>query len=83
MPKKIHTRVKRKKGQKGTHLRKRYLFTSRSAKKGAKTFNTEEQAHAWAIAHRMKKDDYTLVRVKNFVKFQIQPKTVRVSKLQL
>lgn len=82
MPKKIHTRVKRKKGQRGTHLRKTYLFTNKPAKKGARTFTTQEAAYAWASAKGMKKEDYTLVRMKHNKRFLIQQKSVKVSKLQ-
>ena len=83
MPKKIHTRQKRHKGQRGTHIRKEYLFHNRPAKKGDRTFNTEEQAHAWAKTNGLKQEEYSLIKVKNFKKFQIQRKNVRVSKVQL
>jgi len=66
---KLHTRQKRK----------LYLATSKSRKHlnkkrkpRPKTFKTEAAAHKWAETHKLKKDKYTLIKVKKGKKFQVK-----------
>lgn len=61
MGKKIHTR------------QKRYMSKEkgRNRKKRPKTFKTEESAHAWALKHGLKPEQYYLKKVKRNKKFQI------------
>ena len=59
---KIHTRMKRKKGV-SSGLRHRYAFSKIKAKKGPKTFKSEEAAKTYADKHGFK--DYKLVNLKS------------------
>ncbi len=70
MPK-ISSKVKRA-HKLSTHLNHYYYFHQGIArKKGPRTFKTEEAARAWAEKHGIKKEEYTLKRVKRKRKFQI------------
>lgn len=69
--KKIYTRAKRKL-ELSTHLRHYNFFhPGIKRKKRPKTFKTEESAHAWALNHGLKPEEYYLKLVKKGKKFQI------------
>ena len=67
--KKLHTRQKRKldltSSKTGKELNKK-------RKKRPKSFRTENAAHAWAEKHKLRKDKYTLIKVKKGKKFQVR-----------
>ena len=66
--KKIHTRVKRKKGY-GTHLSHRAKILGKRRKSRPKIFKTEEAVKKYAEMQDIKK--YELKKVKKGKKFQI------------
>ena len=68
--KKIHTSIKRK-YRLSTHINQYRFFHPLQKKPRPKTFKTEESAHIWASKHNLKKDQYTLKKVKKNKKYQI------------
>ena len=69
--KKIHTRIKRRRGY-GTHLSHRARILGKKRKSRPKTFKTEESAKKYAEMQGIK--DYELKKVKKGKKFQIVSK---------
>jgi hypothetical protein len=68
--KRMANKVKRKYGL-STHLNHYGYFHSRKKGNGPRTFKTEEAAHLWAETNGLKKEQYTLKKVKKNKKFQV------------
>jgi hypothetical protein len=68
---KIHTRAKRLLGITSTQRKHRFYFTSVTAKKGHKSFDTKEKAMEWAKQNSvdMKTHEVHTLRTK----FQVRP----------
>jgi hypothetical protein len=69
---KIHTRQKRLLGITSFHRKHRYFFTNVIAKKGFKSFETEEKAKAWAKENDVK--GMELYQTPKAKKWQWRPK---------
>ncbi|MDD9954575.1 MAG: hypothetical protein OXR66_09680 [Candidatus Woesearchaeota archaeon] len=65
---KIHTKAKRAKGLRNTHLKHKFWFTTVTKKKGPKSFKTKEAAEAWATKTKLDTKTHTLYALKK--KFQ-------------
>ena len=70
---KIHTRAKRLLGVLSTHRMHRYFFSNVVAKKGHRSFETKEKAHAWAKENNVDMKTHELYELQNGKKFQIRP----------
>jgi len=66
---KIHTRQKRN-YRLATHVSQNHFFHAKKRKRN-KTFKSEEDAHIWASESNLKKDEYSLKKVKRNKRFEI------------
>lgn len=67
---KIHTGVKRRKGL-TTSSKHYFYFHPMGKKRRAKTFRTEEAAHAWASSKGLNEGQYSLNAVKKGKRLQV------------
>lgn len=70
---KIHTRTKRR-YRMATRINPYDAFHPKKKVNGPKTFSTEAAAHAWALQHKLKTEEYALEKAKKGKRFKVVKK---------